>query len=73
MQLKRRKSFKTQLKWQENCLSFVVNELQMYVCTYRNLKTYLNEKSAATEQLTLKSATFFPPGIDGPPVFPTVV
>lgn len=30
---KDKKSFKTHLEWQENCLSFVVNELQMHAFT----------------------------------------
>lgn len=28
---KDKKSFKTHLEWQANCLSFVVNELQMHM------------------------------------------
>lgn len=54
---KDKKSFKTHLEWQANCLSFVVNELQMHAFTI--FLKYSNDKSVTTKKLRLKSAPFF--------------
>lgn len=71
MRLKIKKSFETQWGWQANCLSFVVNELQMYAFTEIKEEKFkweiCNHKEVKTEKC------YFFPGIEGPLVFSIIV